>query len=241
MNFSLRRRNLLAPAVGSVLIMMLPTASANAADAPIPPPVTYGAPPPQYAPPAYAPPPLPAPALPCLWLGPYVGTNVGFQWTSNIGGLNSSAFTGGGGSTGGIQAGYNWQNGPWVYGVESDFNLSSVSGTFAGYQFSNPWFGTMRGRAGYVINNNFFLYGTAGLAFGVTTISSGGLSDSSGRLGWTVGAGVEFGLAPWGLNPNWSAKVEYLFLNLSQGGNLPASASPNFQSNVLRVGVNYHF
>jgi outer membrane immunogenic protein len=234
MDFSLRRQRLLAP-VGTVLVMMLAIASANAADAPI----QYSAPPPQYAPPPYAPPPLPA--APCLWLGPYVGTNVGFQWTSNINGLNSSGFTGGSGLTGGIQGGYNWQNGPWVYGVESDFNLSDVNGTFAGYQFSNPWFGTMRGRAGYLINNSFFVYGTAGLAFGVTTISNGGLSDSSGRLGWTVGAGVEFGLAPWGLNPNWSAKVEYLYLDLSQGGNLPASTSSNFQSNVVRLGVNYHF
>ena len=228
MNFSLRRQSLLAP-VSTILVKMLAVASANAADAPIP----YSVPPPQYGPAPYAPPPIPAP--PCLWLGPYVGGNVGFQWTSNIDGLSPGGFTGG------IQGGFNWQSGPWVYGVESDFNLSDVNGTFAGYQFSNPWFGTMRGRAGYLINNNFFLYGTAGLAFGVTTISNGGLSDSSGRLGWTVGAGVEFGLAPWGLNPNWSAKVEYLYLDLSQGGNLPGSVSSNFQSNVLRVGVNYHF
>ena len=118
----------------------------------------------------------------------------------------------GGAFTGGIQVGYNWQSGPWVYGVEADFNLSSVSEQFAEYQFSNPWFGTMRGRAGYLINN-FFFYGTAGLAFGVTTVASGGLSDSSGHLGWAVGAGVEFGLAPLGLvrtgrpRPNISSSV----------------------------------
>jgi outer membrane immunogenic protein len=238
MNSSLRRQGLLAP-VGTVLVMMLAVASANAADAPIP----YGAPPPQYAPPPYAPPPYaPQPPVPCLWLGPYVGTNVGFQWTSNIGGLSSSGFTGGmSGFTGGIQGGYNWQSGPWVYGVESDFNLSSASGTFAGYQFSNPWFGTLRGRAGYAINN-VFLYGTAGLAFGISTVARDGLSDSSGHMGWTIGAGAEFGLAPLGLSPNWSAKVEYLYLGLSQGGAiLPASVPSNFQSNVLRFGVNYHF
>ena len=229
MNFTLRRRSFLAP-VGTILVTMLAIASAKAADAPIP----YGGPPPQYAQPAYAPPPLPVPALPCLWLGPYVGTNVGFQWTSNIGGLSSNGFTGG------IQGGYNWQSGPWVYGVESDFNLSSASGTFAGYQFSNPWFGTLRGRAGYVINN-VFLYGTAGLALGISTVASGGLSDSSGHLGWTIGAGAEFGLAPLGLSPNWSAKVEYLYLGLSQDPVLSASVPSNFQSNVLRFGVNYHF
>jgi outer membrane immunogenic protein len=235
MNFSLRRRSLLAP-VGTVLVMMLAVASANAADAPIP----YAVPPPQYGPVPYAspsPPPVPyapPPLLPCLWLGPYVGTNVGFQWTSNVGGLSSSGFTGG------IQGGYNWQSGPWVYGVESDFNLSSASGTFADYQFSNPWFGTLRGRAGYAINN-VFLYGTAGLALGISTVARGGLSDSSGHLGWTIGAGAEFGLAPLGLSPNWSAKVEYLYLGLSQDPVLSASVPSNFQSNVLRFGVNYHF
>jgi outer membrane immunogenic protein len=86
-----------------------------------------------------------------------------------------------------------------------------------------------------------FLYGTAGLALGISTVASGGLSDSSGHLGWTIGAGAEFGLAPLGLSPNWSAKVEYLYLGLSQGPVLSASVPSNFQSNVLRFGVNYHF
>jgi outer membrane immunogenic protein len=229
MNFSLRRQSLLAP-VGTVLVMMLAVASANAADAPIP----YGVPPPQYPLPYAPPPPPPPPLLPCLWLGPYVGANVGFQWTSNIGGPSPSGFTGG------IQGGYNWQSGPWVYGVEADFNLSSASDRFADFQFSNPWFGTLRGRAGYTINN-FFLYGTAGLAFDISTIARAGLTDTSAHLGWAIGAGVEFGLAPLGLGPNWSAKAEYLHLGLSQGAVLPASVSSNFQSNVLRFGVNYHF
>lgn len=230
MNFCWRRQSILAPG-GTVLITMLAVASANAADAPIP----YGAPPPQYGPAPYAPPPppLPPPLLPCLWLGPYVGANAGFQWTSSVGGLSPS------GVTGGIQAGYNWQNGAFVYGVEADFNLSNASARFADYQFSNPWFGTLRGRAGYVINNLVFVYGTAGLAFGISTVTFGGLSDTSGHAGWTIGAGAEFGLAPFGLGPNWSAKVEYLYLGLSKGPVLPVSS--DFPSNVLRVGVNYHF
>jgi outer membrane immunogenic protein len=228
MNLSLRRQTFLAP-VGTVLVMMLTGASANAADAAIPYGVPPPQPPPQYAPLPYAPPPQ----LPC-WLGPYIGANAGAQWTSNVGGLSASGFTGG------IQGGYNWQSGSFVYGVEADFNLSSASGTFADYQFSNPWFGTVRGRAGYAINN-LFLYGTAGLALGISTVSHDGLSDTSAHAGWTIGAGVEFGLAPLGLSPNWSAKVEYLYLGLSQGDALPASASSNSGSNVVRVGVNYHF
>jgi outer membrane immunogenic protein len=60
-------------------------------------------------------------------------------------------------------------------------------------------------------------------------------------MGWTIGAGVEFGLASWGLSPNWSAKFEYLYLDLSQGVVLPASVPSSSQSNVVRFGVNYHF
>jgi outer membrane immunogenic protein len=234
MNFCWRCQSFLAPG-GTVLVTMLAVASANAADARIP----YGVPPPQYGPAPYAPPPPPVlplpPVLPCLWLGPYVGLNAGFQGSSSVGGVSPSGFTGG------IQAGYNWQNGAWVYGVESDFNLSNASARFADYQFSNPWFGTLRGRAGYVVNNVVFVYGTAGLAFGISTVTRGGLSDTSGHAGWTIGAGAEFALTPFGLGPNWSAKVEYLYLGLSQGAVLPASVSSNFPSNVVRVGVNYHF
>ena len=86
-----------------------------------------------------------------------------------------------------------------------------------------------------------FLYGTAGLAVGISTVTLGGLSDTSMTAGWTIGAGAEFGLAGIGFGPNWSAKVEYLYLGLSQSAVLPASVSAGFPSNVMRVGVNYHF
>jgi outer membrane immunogenic protein len=128
-----------------------------------------------------------------------------------------------------------------VYGVEADFNLSSASGKFADYQFSNPWFGTVRGRAGYLVNNMVYLYGTAGLAFGISNVTLGGLSDTSMTAGWAIGAGAEFGLVGFGFGPNWSAKVEYLYLGLSQSAVLPAAVSSGFPSNVMRVGVNYHF
>src|SRR5437763_1286038 len=68
------------------------------------------------------------------------------------------------GFAGGVQAGYNWQqNGPWVFGIEGDIQASGAEQTFAPWKFSNPWFGTLRGRAGYALNNVLF-YGTGGLA-----------------------------------------------------------------------------
>ena len=222
----MRRGGVKRTGVGFAMIM-LATVCANAADHPIP----CCAPPP---PPLYPPPPMPPPLPIYPWLGPYVGANAGLHWTSDIGGPSPSGFTGG------IQGGFNWQFGPWVYGIETDFNLSSASDRFADTQFSNPFFGTVRGRAGYTINN-FLVYGTGGLAYGVRTIERGGLSDSSLHGGWTVGIGVEVGLAAYGFGPGWSVKAEYLHIDLSQGVVLPASVPINSASNVLRFGFNYHF
>ena len=69
------------------------------------------------------------------------------------------------GIAGGLQAGYNWQNGQFVFGGETDLQFSGADDTFAPWKFSNPWFGTLRARAGYAMNNILF-YGTAGLAYG---------------------------------------------------------------------------
>jgi outer membrane immunogenic protein len=56
-------------------------------------------------------------------------------------------------------------------------------------------------------------------------------------LGWTAGGGVE-----WKLNANWSAKVEYLYLNFgSPSFNSPAVTTSDFAVNVVRGGVNMHF
>jgi outer membrane immunogenic protein len=223
--------------IGAIVITTLGVRCAYAADASVP----YGPPQPYpdvrapypSAPPQYAPLPYAAPYI-YPWIGPYFGVNGGIQWTTNPGGPSPR------GITGGMQSGFNWQNGPWVYGVEGDLSLSGANDRFADYQFYNPVFGTARGRSGYTFGN-YFIYATAGLAFSVGTVASGGLSDSSAHLGWTIGTGFEFGLASFGLSPNWSAKAEYLYLNASQGAALPASVPLSIQSNIVRFGVNYHF
>ncbi len=113
------------------------------------------------------------------------------------------------GFVGGVQAGYNWQSGPWVFGVEGDIQATGANDTFAPWKFSNPWFGTVRGRVGYAFNNILF-YGTGGLAFGELRGETFGLSETHTKAGWTVGVGAEFGLTQ-----NWSAKIEYLYVDLA--------------------------
>ena len=78
---------------------------------------------------------------------------------------------------GGGQIGANWQIGTWVLGLEADIQGSGANDTFAGYKFSNPWFGTVRGRGGYAMNN-VLLYITGGLAYGGGKVDFGLASES---------------------------------------------------------------
>jgi outer membrane immunogenic protein len=164
------------------------------------------------------------------WAGPYLGGNLGYSW-----GSVDNNFAKPSGISGGVQGGYNWQNGPWVFGVEGDIQATGADDTFAPWKFSNPWFGTMRGRAGYAVNNILF-YGTAGLAFGELTGETFGLSESHTNAGWTAGVGAEFGLAP-----NWSAKIEYLYVDLTDSNFILTGMPNGYRFGTVRTGVNYHF
>jgi len=173
---------------------------------------------------------VPAPVSYYNWGGLYAGLNVGYEWahvTSSS--INPSGVFGGG------QVGYNWQNGQFVFGAETDIQASAADDTFAPWKFSNPWFGTLRGRAGVALNNVMF-YGTGGLAYGGLTGQKNGLDESKTLVGWTGGVGMEVGF-----NQKWSAKAEYLYMDLGDRAYSITGMSNNFDSNLLRLGVNYRF
>lgn len=171
----------------------------------------------------------PAPAV-YNWGGAYAGLNVGYEW-----GRITNSSVSPSGLEGGLQAGYNWQNGQFVFGGETDIQISGADDTFAPYKFSNPWFGTLRGRAGYAMNNVLF-YGTFGLAYGQLKGNLAGLDESKTHTGWTGGLGMEVGFTP-----NWSAKIEYLYMDLSNRAYSITGTSNGFESNMVRFGINYHF
>jgi len=164
------------------------------------------------------------------WAGPYLGGNLGYAWGSVDNNPTKPS-----GFAGGIQAGYNWQSGSWVFGAEGDIQASGAEQTFAPWKFSNPWFGTLRGRVGYALGNVMF-YGTGGLAFGELRATTFGLSESHTTAGWTAGVGAEMGFAP-----NWSAKVEYLYVDLSNNNFVVTGASNGSRFGLIRAGLNYHF
>jgi outer membrane immunogenic protein len=183
------------------------------------------------------------------------------------------------GVTGGAQIGYNWQIGSLVTGLEADIQGSDIKGsaratpTFVSDGTPDPggvlsseqklsWFGTVRGRLGVTVTPDLLLYGTGGLAYGHVDASANTqffdgtslevewpASVSKTKVGWTAGAGAE-----WMFAHNWSAKLEYLYVDLgseSAIGNVApiGSIDPQFKvgynwrfrENIARVGVNYHF
>jgi len=193
----------------------------------------------------------PAPLSGFNWMGPYLGANVGYEW-GNV----SHNPTNPSGIAGGIEAGYNWQFGQFVTGVETDIQASAASDTFAPWQFTNPWFGTLRGRAG-VAFDRALIYATGGFAFGnpkysMTMSDTFGYtaagSSNSNSTGWVLGGGLEYMLMP-----KWSLKGEYQYLhfgtNTINATEFLAGAATSFAVNTsstsnfhtVRVGLNYHF
>jgi len=178
-----------------------------------------------------------APALAPLptWAGFYIGAMGGYASEDN----GSNSFDRKGGFAGGT-VGYNWQAGNIVYGLEADAAWADVSNSAFGVDAKLDTLGTVRGRIGYAFGPTL-LYATGGYAWADSKISIAGFgSDSHVHSGWTVGAGLEYMIAP-----HWSLKGEYLYKSFSSEdytfpilGTL-ASGTTNFHSG--QVGVNYHF
>jgi outer membrane immunogenic protein len=176
------------------------------------------------------------------WTGLYVGVNAGGGWGDATWTGVSGNFDTSGGLVGGT-LGYNWQFGQTVLGLEGDINWSDIRGSGVcafGCQTQNNWFGTVRGRIGYAWDR-FLPYVTGGLAFGDIEANSAFTfaSSSTTNAGWALGAGVEFAMSP-----NWSAKVEYLHLDLSDFTCTvcaPTATTVDFNANIVRGGLNYKF
>jgi outer membrane immunogenic protein len=146
----------------------------------------------------------------------------------------------------------------------NDFNI--VTTTAANTEVSLPWFATFRGRVGFLADPSLLLYGTGGLAVGEVKLASqitqtaqlfgpgsqgtnpvglpvslvgAGFSDSQTRVGWTAGVGLEKKFSR-----NWSAKLEYLYLDFGSKTYFFGTANQadvSFRDHILRAGINYQF
>lgn len=212
--------------------VMTLTGAAAAADLSQPAPVPYYPKAPVYVP-------------PFSWTGFYIGLNGGGGFGSSSWDLTGSRNISGG-LVGGT-VGYNYQAGAAVFGVEGDVDWADINGTStnncpAGCKTSDSWLATVRGRLGYAAGN-FMPFVTGGAAFGNIQASTPGFGGiNSDQTGWTLGGGLEAALTN-----NWTAKVEYLYVDLGKvdcglgcSGGLTTD-NVSFHTNILRGGVNYKF
>jgi outer membrane immunogenic protein len=187
-------------------------------------------------------------------------------------GVDRDGFIGGG------QIGWNWQsNSPWVWGLEADISYTDVKSTTnfvtilppgAPFNGAAPngsplnnslssrmdYFGTVRGRLGYVWDRTL-VYATGGLAYGRVENSAvfnnalnavqfaGSTRDT--KTGYTVGGGIEHA---W--MGNWTVKAEYLYYDLGSndvtvgavaGGNSGYISNFKNDGHIVRAGLNYKF
>ncbi|TKT75105.1 porin family protein [Aquamicrobium sp. LC103] len=196
---------------------------------------------------AYEPAPVaPVAAAPFDWTGFYVG---------GIGGLGTGDFeydlgvVGGpsvldgeisaGGAFGGVQVGYDWQTGAWVFGAVADIAITGIDASASissgpdtlSAKSELEYLGTVRARVGYAFDRAL-VYGHGGLAYGRTeqTLSDGfaEISAKQNRTGWTIGAGIEYAVTD-----KVSVGTEYGYVDLGR--------KDVFNDGALRIGEDVRF
>jgi len=176
------------------------------------------------------------------WTGFYLGLNggYGFGRSEFNGTLPSGSFDTSGGLFG-ATVGYNWQTGPVVFGLEGDIDWSGIKGSgtcgvATPCDVRNDYLATIRGRLGYAMDR-WMPYITGGAAICNVKTSIAGFGDTNNtKGGWTVGGGIEASIA----GP-WTAKVEYLYVDLGDADTAVAGTSASYKTNIVRAGLNYKF
>ena len=229
------------------------------------------------------------------WTGGYIGANIGYvrgqsdarttvtcpptgyfctttNFHANIGHIqgNGSGSLTDNSVAGGLQAGFNWQIGSLVVGLEADAGSFSLSGARSAGPVAYPTnaavrytIGTtlesnvlMTGRArlGLAVSNWLF-YATGGLAASDITVTNsmndsgtlrGGSSATDMKLGWAFGGGVE-----WAMSRNWTLRGEYLRVDLgtvtttaivgTAANNNLLTTNADLAADVVRAAVSYRF
>ena len=199
------------------------------------------------------------------WTGFYIGGHIGGAWSNAsisdpIGGIflpagialahNGSSFLGG------FQLGYNYQTGPWVFGIQGDMSWTAINASvfnpFFGFLLTHSdkvnWLASLSGRIGYAWNT-WLLYGKGGVAWVHNTYSTTNppgyvANGSDTRTGFLIGAGLEYAWAR-----NWTTFIEYNYIDVgTRTETLAANAAPNplvtsekQNISLVKLGLNYKF
>jgi outer membrane immunogenic protein len=226
---------------------------------------------------------LRSPVTPAFnWSGFYVGGNAGGVWgneqnsqtfsapppflavdTAAVSSSASSSFKSGN-ATAGLQAGYNYQYGNWVFGGEVDFEYLGVRGSNSGSapfpstlpggasgpptaffntstSVSADWLFTARPRVGWAVQD-WLLYVTGGLAVGRKSFAQGiallaPFVENSSFATTRAGWTVGAGVE-YAIARNWSIRGEYLHVDLGSvnaTGTLTPALAGFTQTGTVRV------
>jgi len=195
-----------------------------------------------------------------IWAGFYIGGHCGGAWGRTVAhtiddeDVFDSTLKPSGWLCGG-QAGYNWQSGGFVLGAEGDLGylglkktdiLPSDDENTVSRLVKYGWYGTATGRLGYAWDQ-WLLYLKGGYA--VARIRHAGFETGSGenvydvsatRSGYTVGGGLEYAVSP-----NWSWKVEYLYMDFGRRTTVTSDPEVTVENrddvHTVKVGLNYRF
>lgn len=186
------------------------------------------------------------------WTGPYVGLHIGYGWGGTKWTLTAVEPVDDDDFLGGVQAGFNYQIGGIVVGIEGDRSWTGIKGTQSGdttpaiciaaipCQTDVNWLASLTGRAGFTWGRGL-IYAKGGAAWArndYAFVNTATASETRG--GWTVGGGVEFLLAH-----NWSAKIEYSYFDLGTEVLTfnPGATSVRIEQELqtIKLGVNYQF
>ena len=206
-----------------------------------------------------------------------VAVVVGVATTLWCGGANAQVLTLSPGPSGsnsasasswlaGGHAGYNWQQGMALFGIETDLQGTDLNSSMSGAPTLPPgyvatasstvnWYGTLRGRLG-VASGPWLLYGTAGLAYGGVDLNSSfsalslttSAQASQTRAGWVAGAGVEYLLRPdLGLSLGYQyvdlgrLSASSMATNTFGTATIAQSATTHAQFQAVMAGISWHF
>lgn len=203
------------------------------------------------------------PPVPGSWTGFYLGSYVGAglvdtHWGPEAGTTaleNAAAFTDTGAASGAIiggQLGYNYQTGPYVFGVEGELGTGflfsqarCVLNAISICSTDTDLLATLTARLGYA-TGNVLVYGKAGAALANNSYTLSGaflpgqFTGSQVMTGWTLGAGVEVALTP-----QVSAKLEYSYLDFAdadaplQNGFYSTSVPVSQSAQMVKLGLNW--
>jgi opacity protein-like surface antigen len=216
--------------VGVLASMVVGVGAASAAD--LKPPPVYKAPP---------------PVILSDWAGFYVGINGGYGLTNSdfeaFVGMNNFTSNIAPNQKGGVfggHAGYNWQYGSVVGGLEVDFDGADINGTnnnvVPSLTLKTDELASARARLGYLFLPNLLAYGTAGAGWGHTSASANGVDIGDvDQFGWVAGAGLEYKM--W---DHWIARAEYLHYDFDKT-TVDVVSPLTVKVDVVRGGLSYKF